>query len=65
MTQAARIKERLSDELGTSGAFPAPALLAQLSAPQPGLTATNEVLKIWRRSEAQLLVSARRFRGFW
>ena len=38
MTQAAMLKERLSDELGTSGAFPAPALLAQLSAPQPGLT---------------------------
>jgi DNA-3-methyladenine glycosylase II len=38
MTQAARIKQRLSDELGTSGAFPAPARLAQLSAPQPGLT---------------------------
>jgi len=38
MTQAATIKERLSDELSTSGAFPGPALLAQLSAPQPGLT---------------------------
>jgi DNA-3-methyladenine glycosylase II len=38
MTQAARIKQRLSDELGHSGAFPAPAALAQLSAPQPGLT---------------------------
>ena len=38
MTQAATIKERLRDELGTSGAFPAPALLAALSAPQPGLT---------------------------
>src|SRR3984957_13831236 len=38
MTQAAAIKARLSDELGTSGAFPAPALLGQLSAPQPGLT---------------------------
>ena len=37
MTQAATIKERLSDEFGKSGAFPAPALLAQLSAPQPGL----------------------------
>src|ERR1700733_1580306 len=38
MTQAATIKQRLRDELGTSGAFPAPALLAQLSSPQPGLT---------------------------
>ena len=38
MTQAANIKERLSDERGTSGAFPAPAALAGLSAPQPGLT---------------------------
>jgi DNA-3-methyladenine glycosylase II len=38
MTQAAAIKERLSDKRGTSGAFPAPAELAQLSAPQPGLT---------------------------
>ena len=38
MTQAALIKERLSDELGESGAFPAPAVLAQLSAPQRGLT---------------------------
>ena len=36
--QAATIKQRLSDDLGTSGAFPPPALLAQLSAPQPGLT---------------------------
>jgi DNA-3-methyladenine glycosylase II len=38
MTQAATIKERLADELGKSGAFPAPARLAQLSAPHPGLT---------------------------
>jgi DNA-3-methyladenine glycosylase II len=38
MTQAATIKERLSDELGESGAFPAPAVLGQLSALQPGLT---------------------------
>jgi DNA-3-methyladenine glycosylase II len=38
MTQAATIKERLRDELGKSGAFPTPALLAQLSTPQPGLT---------------------------
>ena len=38
MTQAATIKERLGDELGESRAFPAPALLAELSAPQPGLT---------------------------
>jgi DNA-3-methyladenine glycosylase II len=39
MTQAATIKERLSDQLGISGAFPAPAALAELRAPQPGLTA--------------------------
>jgi DNA-3-methyladenine glycosylase II len=38
MTQAARIKERLSDELGVCGAFPAPPVLAQLRTPQPGLT---------------------------
>ena len=38
MTQAATIKTRLGDELGEHGAFPAPACLAQLSAPQPGLT---------------------------
>jgi DNA-3-methyladenine glycosylase II len=38
MTQAATIKARLGNELGEHGAFPAPARLAQLSAPQPGLT---------------------------
>ncbi len=38
MTQAATIKARLGDELGEHGAFPAPARLAQLSAPQRGLT---------------------------
>lgn len=38
MTQAATIKARLSDEFGENGAFPAPARLAQLSTPQPGLT---------------------------
>jgi DNA-3-methyladenine glycosylase II len=38
MTQAALIKARLGDELGELGAFPAPARLAQLSAPQRGLT---------------------------
>lgn len=38
MTQAATIKARLGDELGEHGAFPAPARLAQLAAPQPGLT---------------------------
>jgi DNA-3-methyladenine glycosylase II len=32
------IKARLGDELGEFGAFPAPARLAQLSAPQRGLT---------------------------
>lgn len=38
MTQAATIKARLGDVLGEHGAFPAPERLAQLSAPQPGLT---------------------------
>src|ERR1700749_3125298 len=38
MTQAATIKARLGDELGEHGAFPAPARLAQLTAPQRGLT---------------------------
>jgi DNA-3-methyladenine glycosylase II len=38
MTQAATITARLGNELGEHGAFPAPARLAQLSAPQPGLT---------------------------
>ncbi len=38
MRQAALIKARLGDELGEFGAFPAPARLAQLSAPQRGLT---------------------------
>ncbi len=38
MTQAATIKARLGYELGEHGAFPAPARLAQLSVPQPGLT---------------------------
>ncbi len=39
MTQAATIKARLANELGEHGAFPAPARLAQLTAPQRGLTA--------------------------
>ena len=39
MTQAATIKARLANELGEHGAFPAPARVAQLAAPQPGLTA--------------------------
>jgi DNA-3-methyladenine glycosylase II len=39
MTQAATIKARLGNELGEHDAFPAPARLARLSAPQPGLTA--------------------------
>ncbi len=38
MTQAATIKARLADQLGDHGAFPAPARLAQLAAPQRGLT---------------------------
>jgi len=38
MTQAATIKDRLAAELGELGAFPAPARLAQLAAPQRGLT---------------------------
>ena len=38
MTQAATIKARLADQLGEHGAFPAPARLAQLTAPQRGLT---------------------------
>jgi DNA-3-methyladenine glycosylase II len=42
MTQAATIKARLGNELGEHGAFPAPARLAQLSAPQPGL-ATRKI----------------------
>jgi DNA-3-methyladenine glycosylase II len=39
MTQAATIKARLGGELGEHGAFPAPDRLAQLCAPQRGLTA--------------------------
>lgn len=38
MTQAATIKARLANELGEHGAFPAPDSLAQLTAPQRGLT---------------------------
>src|SRR5271163_5341717 len=38
MTQAARVKARLADQLGDRGAFLAPARLAQLTAPQQGLT---------------------------
>jgi DNA-3-methyladenine glycosylase II len=38
MMQAATIKARLADQLGDHGAFPAPARLAQLAAPQRGLT---------------------------
>lgn len=38
ITQAAAVKRRLSAELGEHGAFPAPARLAELSAPQRGLT---------------------------
>ena len=39
MTQAATIKAYLATELGEHGAFPAPARLAQLTAPKRGLTA--------------------------
>lgn len=38
MTQAATIKQRLAEELGERGAFPAPAVLATLTSPQRGLT---------------------------
>jgi DNA-3-methyladenine glycosylase II len=38
MTQAATIKACLGNEFGEHGAFPGPARLAQLCAPQPGLT---------------------------
>ena len=38
MTQAARIRERLATELGSRGAFPAPAELRRLAGHQPGLT---------------------------
>jgi DNA-3-methyladenine glycosylase II len=38
MAQAATIKARLANELGEHGAFPAPARLAELAAPQRGLT---------------------------
>lgn len=38
MAQAARIKQRLADEYGAQGAFPAPAALLDLPGPQPGLT---------------------------
>jgi DNA-3-methyladenine glycosylase II len=38
ITQAAAIRQRLAAELGESGAFPAPARLADLPAPQGGLT---------------------------
>ena len=38
MTQAATIMRRLAEELGERGAFPAPARLIELSAPQPGMT---------------------------
>jgi DNA-3-methyladenine glycosylase II len=38
MTQAAAVKQRLARELGEHGAFPAPARLAALEAPQRGLT---------------------------
>jgi DNA-3-methyladenine glycosylase II len=37
-TQAVAIKRHLADELGQGGAFPAPARLAQLTAPFAGLT---------------------------
>ncbi len=39
MSQAASIKQRLADEHGDRGAFPAPARLAGIAAPQRGLTA--------------------------
>lgn len=38
MTQAAAVKQRLSDELGERGAFPSPERLATLRGPQRGLT---------------------------
>ena len=39
MRQAAAVKRRLTEELGSDGAFPAPDILATLAAPQRGLTA--------------------------
>lgn len=38
MNQAATIRERLADEIGTRGAFPGPDQLISLTAPQRGLT---------------------------
>ena len=38
IVQAAAVKRRLTDELGSDGAFPAPDVLATLTAPQRGLT---------------------------
>ncbi len=38
MAQTARIKQRLTDEHGERGAFPAPSALLALPDPQPGLT---------------------------
>ncbi len=38
MTQAATVKARIADEMGEHGAFPAPTRLAELAAPQRGLT---------------------------
>ena len=38
MRQAAVVKQRLADEHGDRGAFPAPAVLAELPGPQRGLT---------------------------
>lgn len=38
MTQAATIKQRLADDHGERGAFPAPARLGELASPQRGLT---------------------------
>ncbi len=45
MTQAATVKARLGEELGDHGAFPPPARVAQLSAPQRGLT-TRKVAQL-------------------
>ncbi len=39
IVQAAAIKRRLTDELGSEGAFPAPGRLATIAAPQRGLNA--------------------------
>lgn len=64
MVQAAAVKRRLSAELGTGGAFPAPARLATITAPQRGLSTRKiEQLRAVAAAAQDGLLTRDRLRG--